>query len=156
MVKKNQIERILKLKNLPETTRANLEKLVKNKEGVQEILEARVNILDFIKVHQIKMEFIDFIQVCEVVKPRIFTICKSSNFSPRKAEIVISTVHDKLSEKSKQANAEIKENTWTGLTSGYFIDLFEKCQKNKDLSQEKMRYILQDSSFKVHLVLSNC
>ena len=73
-------------------------------------------------------------------KPRIFTICRTSLSSPRKAEIVISVKHDKLPE--NKYTQKSNKNKWTGLISEYFLSL-----QNKEKS--KMRYIIQSSSFTV-------
>jgi sulfite reductase alpha subunit-like flavoprotein len=151
ILKKKQIENILKLEYVDNQTKNILKNLLENPEDLKMLTEARFGFLDVLEHFKIKIKFIDFIRICEVIKPRIFTICKSSNVSPQKAELVISTVHDKLSSEATKWSNSVShpKDTWTGLTSQYFINLFHKSQTKKGLNKESMRYIIQDSSFKV-------
>jgi NADPH-ferrihemoprotein reductase len=150
-IKANQIRRILKLNYISESKKSELENLLSNSEELDFISKARFGIIQFLSFYKIELQFKDFLEICDVIKPRIFTICKSSNKSPQKADIVISTKHDKIEDSvfQKVNKTTPISQTWTGLTSQYFINLFEQSQTKEGIQNNNMKYIIQDSSFKV-------
>ena len=149
-VKANQVRRIRELEYLSGTVKDSLTSLLDDPSEMASLAQSRFGILDFLTHFKVELHLKDFLEICEVMRPRIFTICKSSNVSPQRAELVISTKHDRVPDEARKWGNT--SDVWTGVASEFFIELFEYAESKEGLGERSMRYIMQDSSFKVKVI----